>query len=362
MPLEAPVIKIDSGVVFGVFFGVFFGGVMDLSYQISAVTGFGFWTFSLFAIVCADLEITFLGICALTVSSMTGFARADGDYAGWHWSWETKSVNSKALDVRVRMPSGHERLELPSRAAASKRFKRGSINMVLTLARSPKPEEANKHQVNRVLLDHLVAVAQEYKADGAVGAVQIDGLLGIHGVVEKIEEAESETDQAQRHACILKSLDEALDALLENRQAEGEKLFDILSSQLDAIVKCVDGAAGVNSLRVETKKSRLQAQLREILDASPPVAEERLAQELAMLAVKADITEELDRLGAHITAARDLMADGGAVGRRLDFLCQELNREANTVCSKSGDYELTQHGLELKALIEQFREQVQNLE
>ena len=357
MPLEAPVIKIDFGAFFGVFFGVFMG----LSYQISTETGFGFWTFSLVAIVCADLEITILGICALTVSSMTGFARADGDYAGWHWSWETKSVNSKALDIRVRMPSGHERLDLPSRAASSKRFKRGSINMVLTLARSPKPEEANKHQVNRALLDHLVAVAQEYEGDGG-GAVRIEGLLAIHGVVEKIEEAESEIDQAQRHACILKSLDEALGALLDNRQAEGEKLFAILSSQLDAIVKCVEGAAGVESLRAGTKKSRLQAQLSEILDASPPVAEDRLAQELAILVAKADITEELDRLGAHITAARDLLAGGGAVGRQLDFLCQELNREANTVCSKSGDYELTQHGLELKALIEQFREQVQNLE
>ena len=164
-------------------------------------------------------------------------------------------------------------------------------------------------------------------------------------MVEKLEEPESETDQAQRHASILKSLYQALSALRHNREAEGEKLAEILGRQLAGIAACAEAAASVESLRAASKQDRLQAQLKEILGAEPPVAEERLAQELALLAVKGDITEELDRLGAHVSTARELLDEGGAIGRRLDFLCQELNREANTICSKSGDTELTKHGL-----------------
>jgi len=290
---------------------------------------------------------------------MTGFARADGEYADWRWSWETKSVNSKALDLRVRMPSGHDRLELPSRQAASRRFKRGSVNMVLNLNRASMGEEETKYQVNHNLLEQLLEVTKAHSNDGASN---IETLLTIRGVVDKVDEAESETDQAQRHASILKCLDEALDALLLNRQLEGEKLQLILSAQLDEIGNCVRNAASVELLRPEFRKQRLKIQLREVLEAEPPVTEDRMAQELAILSVKGDITEELDRLRAHISAAHDLLNESGAVGRRLDFLCQELNREANTVCSKSNDKALTKHGLELKALIEQFREQVQNVE
>jgi uncharacterized protein (TIGR00255 family) len=290
---------------------------------------------------------------------MTGFARADGEYADWQWSWETKSVNNKALDVRVRMPSGHDRLELPSRQAASKRFKRGSVNMVLSLAHASMGEDKNKYEVNENLLNQLLAAAKEHSN---TGVQNIETLLTIRGVVDKVDEAESETDQAQRHASILKCLDEALDALLLNRQLEGQKLHSILSAQLDEIKDCVRNAASAESLRPELRKQRLQIQLREVLEAEPPVTEDRLAQELAILLIKGDITEELDRLKAHVSSACDLLSEGGAIGRRLDFLCQELNREANTVCSKSNDNTLTKHGLELKVLIEQFREQVQNVE
>ena len=290
---------------------------------------------------------------------MTGFARADGEYADWQWSWETKSVNNKALDVRVRMPSGHDRLELPSRQAASKRFKRGSVNMVLNLAHASAGEDKNKYEVNENLLNQLLAAAKEHSN---TGVQNIETLLTIRGVVDKVDEAESETDQAQRHASILKCLDEALDALLLNRQLEGQKLRSILSAQLDEIEDCVRNAASAESLRPELRKQRLQIQLREVLEAEPPVTEDRLAQELAILLIKGDITEELDRLKAHVSSAFDLLSEGGAIGRRLDFLCQELNREANTVCSKSNDNTLTKHGLELKVLIEQFREQVQNVE
>lgn len=290
---------------------------------------------------------------------MTGFARADGEYADWQWSWETKSVNNKALDVRVRMPSGHDRLELPSRQAASKRFKRGSVNMVLNLAHASAGEDKNKYEVNENLLNQLLAAAKKHSN---TGVQNIETLLTIRGVVDKVDEAESETDQAQRHASILKCLDEALDALLLNRQLEGQKLHSILTAQLDEIEDCVRNAASAESLRPELRKQRLQIQLREVLEAEPPVTEDRLAQELAILLIKGDITEELDRLKAHVSSACDLLSEGGAIGRRLDFLCQELNREANTVCSKSNDNTLTKHGLELKVLIEQFREQVQNVE
>ncbi len=295
----------------------------------------------------------------MVVSSMTGFARADGEYADWQWSWETKSVNNKALDVRVRMPSGHDRLELPSRQAASKRFKRGSVNMVLNLAHASMGEDKNKYEVNESLLNQLLAAAKEHSN---TDVQNIETLLTIRGVVDKVDEAESETDQAQRHASILKCLDEALDALLLNRQLEGQKLHSILTAQLDEIEDCVRNAASAESLRPELRKQRLQIQLREVLEAEPPVTEDRLAQELAILLIKGDITEELDRLKAHVSSACDLLSEGGAIGRRLDFLCQELNREANTVCSKSNDNTLTKHGLELKVLIEQFREQVQNVE
>ena len=290
---------------------------------------------------------------------MTGFSRADGEYADWQWSWETKSVNSKALDVRVRMPSGHDRLELPSRQAASKRFKRGSVNMVLNLSHTSMGEDKIKYEVNKSLLNQLLAAAKEHSD---TGVQDIETLLTVRGVVDKVDEAESETDQAQRHASILKCLDEALDALLLNRQLEGEKLHSILSAQLDEIEDCVRNAASAESLRPNLRKQRLQIQLQEVLEAQPPVTEDRLAQELAILSIKGDITEELDRLRAHISSACDLLNEGGAIGRRLDFLCQELNREANTVCSKSNDNTLTKHGLELKVLIEQFREQVQNVE
>ena len=295
----------------------------------------------------------------MVVSSMTGFARADGEYADWQWSWETKSVNNKALDVRVRMPSGHDRLELPSRQAASKRFKRGSVNMVLNLAHASAGEDKNKYEVNENLLNQLLAAAKKHSN---TGVQNIETLLTIRGVVDKVDEAESETDQAQRHASILKCLDEALDALLLNRQLEGQKLHSILTAQLDEIEDCVRNAASAESLRPDLRKQRLQIQLREVLEAEPPVTEDRLAQELAILLIKGDITEELDRLKAHVSSAFDLLSEGGAIGRRLDFLCQELNREANTVCSKSNDNTLTKHGLELKVLIEQFREQVQNVE
>ena len=295
----------------------------------------------------------------MVVSSMTGFARADGEYADWQWSWETKSVNNKALDVRVRMPNGHDRLELPSRQAASKRFKRGSVNMVLNLAHASMGEDKNKYEVNESLLNQLLAAAKEHSN---TDVQNIETLLTIRGVVDKVDEAESETDQAQRHASILKCLDEALDALLLNRQLEGQKLHSILTAQLDEIEDCVRNAASAESLRPELRKQRLQIQLREVLEAEPPVTEDRLAQELAILLIKGDITEELDRLKAHVSSACDLLSEGGAIGRRLDFLCQELNREANTVCSKSNDNTLTKHGLELKVLIEQFREQVQNVE
>jgi uncharacterized protein (TIGR00255 family) len=299
-------------------------------------------------------------ISDLTLSSMTGFARAEGVFADWRWSWEVKSVNGRSLDIRVRMPYGHERLELAVREAASKRFKRGSLNMVLNLARESNAETDAAYQVNGELLAHLIAVAREHMPADA--PVEIETLMNVRGVIEKVEEAESESDEAARHAAILKGLGEALDALAENRRTEGAKLDAILGGQLDGITGIVAAAAASESLRPEAKKAWLAGKLQELLDADPPVTEERLAQELALLATKGDVTEELDRLGAHIEAARALMAEDGAVGRRLDFLCQELNREANTVCSKSGDVDLTKHGLELKALIEQFREQVQNVE
>jgi uncharacterized protein (TIGR00255 family) len=294
---------------------------------------------------------------APAIASMTGFARAAGAAPPFAWSWELRSVNGKALDLRVRLPAGFEALEALVRAEAAARFRRGSVSVALQLSRS---EAVSGLRLNRALLQEVLAVARELEWLGAAPP-RLDALLAVRGVIEGDEQAEDAAREAAE-AALQRSLGEALDRLAAARREEGARLLAVLSGHLTRIAALTAAARGTAAARPEAIRQRLQAQLRTLLDAAPALPEERLAQEAALLAAKADVREELDRLEAHVAQARDLLAEGGAVGRRLEFLCQEFNREANTLCSKSTDLELTRLGLELKAAIDQLREQVQNIE
>lgn len=292
---------------------------------------------------------------AADIASMTGFARADGQGEGFSWVVEAKSVNGRSLDLRCRTPAGFESVESLARAELSRRFKRGSISLSVTLTRTGGSPQI---RINRELLDQLLALAREL---GAGAPPRFDALLAVRGVVEPVEDNDPEVRRRLEvkvgEAALL-----ALDRLAVARLDEGRRLAAVLTGHLDLIARLTGDAGAVASTQPAALRERLRQQVTALLDAVPGLPEERLAQEAALLATRADIREELDRLAGHAEAARALLAEGGAVGRRLDFLCQEFTREANTVCSKSADLELTRIGLALKAAVEQLREQVQNIE
>ena len=294
-----------------------------------------------------------------TLASMTGFARAEGEADGLAWSWELKSVNGKSLDLRFRLPAGYESLELPLRALVGERLKRGSVSVSLTIARTAAGAAL---QVNRAILDQMLALARELGREIEAAPPRIDGLLALRGVLESAEEMPDPALRERREALLLAGCRKAIDALSVMRCAEGARLGAVLAERLREIADLVAAAEASAATQPDAIRSRLKSLVDALSDAVPSIPEERLAQEAALLVARGDIREELDRLAAHIAAARELLAEGGAIGRRLDFLCQEFNREANTLCSKSADVELTRIGLALKAGIEQLREQVQNIE
>lgn len=291
---------------------------------------------------------------------MTGFARAEGhDERGYGWSWEVKSVNSRGLDIRCRLPSGFDRLEIMVRAAVLARFERGAITVALAVA---PPEGRVQLSINRGFLNQLMALHKELAGRVEASPPRLESLLAIRGVVEAVAEEETEEGRERRDSQIIVTLDAALDALAVERAAEGERLTPVLCAYLDEIRDLTEEAERNAPLEAEALKARLKAQVARLIEAEPSLPEDRLAQEAALLMTRADVREELDRLAAHVTAARGLIERDGPVGRRLDFLCQEFNREANTLCSKAMDNELTRIGLDLKAAIERLREQVQNIE
>lgn len=297
----------------------------------------------------------------MPLSSMTGFTRVVGQHDTTGWIWEIRSVNGKGLDVRVRLPYGYEALEAIVRDVAGKILKRGSVSVSLTVNRT---SAESAYRVNRELLESLLALSDELKDEKRLSnePPRLDTLLTVRGAVEASEGEDDPKEAEERQKLMATSLREALEALLGVRQAEGARLEVILRdrlSELDGLCNEADGAA---SLRTEAIRDKLAQQVQDLLDMSPALSEERLAQEVAVLAVKGDIREELDRLKSHIEGARGLLDEGVAVGRKLDFLCQEFNREANTLCSKSGDIELTRIGLAMKAAVDQFREQALNIE
>lgn len=295
----------------------------------------------------------------MTLASMTGFARIEGAYDGLRWFWECRSVNGRGLDLRFRLPPGFESIEPAARALTVERFKRGSLSLSLNMAQRAV---APKISVNMDVLAQIAAAVQTVRAQTDSGAPSAGELLALRGVLEAEEAAPTESDLIQRDAAVLNSLATALDAMAKARGDEGRRLAAILNGQIDEVERLTREAAGLAATQPDAMRARLQAQVQSLLDAGATVSPERLAQELALLATKADVREELDRLAAHVAQARGLLKEGAGAGRRLDFLAQEFNREANTLCSKSTDIALTRTGLALKAVIDQFKEQVQNVE
>jgi len=291
------------------------------------------------------------------LQSMTGFARSQGEGHGSRWVWELRSVNGKGLDVRFRVPPGLEQLEQPAREMVTARFARGNVQLALTLQRD---ESLARVQINRPVLDQLVAIADELrgKVNGAPPA--IEHLLSIRGVVDVVDGEGEMSDDLRRD--ILASLETAIEALAAMRRQEGAVIRGLLSQRLDRIADLTDAARTNPARSSDAIRAKLAEQVAALIGAVPSLDADRLNQEAVLLATRADIGEEIDRLDAHVAAARELLAAGGAVGRRLDFLAQEFNREANTLCSKSNDSSITATGLDLKATVDQFREQVQNLE
>ena len=293
----------------------------------------------------------------MAVSSMTGFARAEGEATGISWVWELKSVNGRSLDLRLRLPPGYDGLEATLRAALSGRLRRGSISANLTVNRVAPPTI----RINREMLQRVVALVAELAAEVEAAPPRLDGLIGLRGIIETVEDEPEDVIEARR-AALLAAWGVALDRLVAARGEEGARLCATLAVQLAELAELVAAASGCAAALPEALRARLEQSLAALDNLVPGMSPERVAQELAVLVSRGDIREELDRLRAHIAQAGELLAKSDGVGRQLDFLCQELNREANTLCSKSNDIELTRIGLSLKLAIEQFREQVQNLE
>jgi len=294
---------------------------------------------------------------------MTGYARAQGSDGLRRWVWEARSVNGRNLEIRCRVPPGFDRLENPARAAVGERLKRGNVSLNLTVL---SERQVKPLRINRELLAELGAwVAEVRKATGA-SAPAADGLLRVRGVIEEDEESElGEDAQAALDRALASTLGDALKALAAARAAEGKALARVIEGHVAEIEGLCQRAAERAQAQIGVVRDRFESQLDELIDRAPALSEERVVQEVALLVGKADVREELDRLVAHIAQARSLLAEvrpDGPVGRKLDFLCQEFNREANTLCSKSADIELTRIGIDLKGAIERMREQVQNVE
>lgn len=290
-------------------------------------------------------------------ASMTGFASAAGAADGRGWAWELRSVNGRGLEIRTRLPAGSEKLEVAARRMIAERLSRGNVTASLQLDRG---DRGQNFQINTEQLDHYVALARQLCHEHEVAPPTADGLLALKGVIESSEEEVDLGEDAV--AGLTRSLTAALDGLVAARVAEGARIREVVLAQIESIAAEVATISAHAAVSADAIRERLRGQVADLMASHSGLSEERLAQEVALLAVKVDVREELDRLTAHVAAARELVAEGGPVGRRLDFLCQEFNREANTVCSKAIQAEITAAGLTLKAVIDQMREQVQNVE
>lgn len=295
----------------------------------------------------------------MALSSMTGFARSRGETGVYAFEWELKSVNAKGLDLRLRVPPGWDAVEPLARKRGADALSRGTVYANLAVKRAGAALDI---RVNEDVLGAVMKVAGDLSSRLGAAPPTVDGLLAIKGVLDVVEPQDSEADRQAAEAAILAGFDVALKSLVEMRRREGEALRLILLQRLDEISALARRADEAPGRRADAIRTRLAEQIATLLDASERFDADRLHQEALMMAARADVREELDRIAAHVAQARELLAKGEAVGRRLDFLAQEFNREVNTTCSKANDLELTNLGLEMKSVVEQFREQVQNLE
>src|SRR5947209_8266170 len=295
----------------------------------------------------------------MALSSMTGFARGHGVSGAYSWAWELKSVNAKGFDLRLRLPPGWDAVEGPARTGAAQVLARGTVHGTLTVERQGV---APSVRVNEPVLAAVLATIKGLAGRVDAAAPRLDGILSLKGVIEVVDEDEREEDRRAAEAAVIAGFTITLAELAAMRRREGATLAQVLTQRIEEIAALSSRAEAAPGRQPEAIKTRIAEQLTMLLDASTRFDPDRLHQEAILLASKADIREELDRLASHASQARLLLAQGGPVGRRLDFLAQELNREANTLCSKSNDVELRNIGLELKSVVEQFREQVQNLE
>lgn len=291
---------------------------------------------------------------------MTGFARANGNSGGMAWAWEAKSVNGKSLDVRLRLPPSFDRLEQPARTIANAKFRRGNLQIGLQVQEQRRDSAV---LVNEELLRTLKGIAEKHRQGAGGAPVDVVQLLKIRGVVDIIEAPADETVLAAQDSALLAGLERALSELAVAREAEGERLSAVLAEQIDRIEAFTIAARDNPARAPQAIRQKLAEQVQRLLEAGNGSFDAaRLHQEGILLATKADIQEEIDRLFSHIAAARKILQLPEGAGRRLDFLVQEFNREANTLCSKSSDISLTETGLELKLAIDQMREQAQNIE
>lgn len=295
----------------------------------------------------------------VSVKSMTGFARVKGARNALLWEWEARSVNGRGLDVRVRLPPGYEDLEQGVRERAGRALSRGSLNIALAVL---KGTNGTALRLNEAALREVLAAVRRIQAEIGAPPPQAEGILALKGVLEPVEVQEDEAERTALRQAMLANLDEVLAALAVTRAQEGGKLALVLAGHLAEIERLVALASALPARQPEVVEARLRTQVAKLMAAADGFDPVRLHQEAVLLATRASVDEELVRLGGHVAAARTLLGESAPSGRRLDFLAQELHREANTLCAKSNDGELTRIGLALKAVIDQFREQVQNIE
>lgn len=299
----------------------------------------------------------------MTLKSMTGFARSEGSDHLTSWHWEVRSVNGRGLDLRIRLAPGYEVLELPARQLVAGRFSRGNVTLNLHVKRN---EGVGEIRVNEPVLAQMLQALDLVSARTTVTTPSAVDLLSIKGVLELSEIAEDEAQKKARHSAILAALEAAVDGIVAARLEEGQRLQSVILEQIGEIERLTCAIEAAPARQPEAVRARLKAQVEQLLEgvggASEGLDEQRLYQEAAILATRYDIEEELKRLHAHVASARELLSSDEAVGRRLDFLTQEFNREANTLCAKSNNTDITRLGLALKAVVDQMREQVQNIE
>ncbi|MDB5418295.1 MAG: hypothetical protein JWP50_1714 [Phenylobacterium sp.] len=294
----------------------------------------------------------------MTISGMTGFGRSEGALNGWSWAVEARSVNGRNLELRFRGPPGFDGLERAARDQAQARFQRGQVTVGVQAKRA---EGAGAVRLNLEQLERYLAAGAPYIAANKAGPPSLDGLLALKGVIETEDAVEDPDARTELEAAMAAAIGTAMEALLTARREEGAALTGVLTGFFERIAELVGQAESLAGEQPAAIKERFARRMAELIGEAAP--EERIVQEAAAMAIKADVREELDRLAGHVNAARQLLAgNDGGVGRRFDFLTQEFMREANTLCSKSASAALTSVGLDLKAVIDQFREQVQNVE